>query len=112
LLWGQSGKALHTAQTASGIEAARPWLRLSGNWLVDIGLSGKGGIGGRIVTVSPGKGDWLHSLRCARCWAYRPSFFPNDREWICSSRTLKRNVSFCLNHLSELAPQPTISYSF
>ena len=28
----------------------------SGDWLFDIGLPGKGGIGGGIVTVSPGKG--------------------------------------------------------
>lgn len=29
----------------------------SGDWLYDIGLPGKSGIGGGIVTVSPGKGD-------------------------------------------------------
>jgi glutaminase len=28
----------------------------SGDWLFDIGLPGKSGIGGGIVTVSPGKG--------------------------------------------------------
>ena len=28
----------------------------SGDWLYDIGLPGKSGIGGGIVTVSPGKG--------------------------------------------------------
>jgi glutaminase len=28
----------------------------SGNWLYEIGLPGKSGIGGGIVTVSPGKG--------------------------------------------------------
>jgi glutaminase len=28
----------------------------SGDWLYDVGLPGKSGIGGGIVTVSPGKG--------------------------------------------------------
>lgn len=28
----------------------------SGDWLYEVGLPGKGGIGGGIVTVSPGKG--------------------------------------------------------
>ena len=30
----------------------------SGDWLYDIGLPGKSGIGGGIVTVSPGKGGF------------------------------------------------------
>ena len=35
----------------------------SGDWLYDVGLPGKSGIGGGIVTVSPGKGDSAPSLR-------------------------------------------------
>ena len=30
----------------------------SGDWLYDVGLPGKSGIGGGIVTVSPGKAVW------------------------------------------------------
>jgi glutaminase len=30
----------------------------SGDWLFDVGLPGKSGIGGGIVTVSPGKGGF------------------------------------------------------
>ena len=37
----------------------------SGDWLYDVGLPGKSGIGGGIVTVSPGKGGLGH-LRAAR----------------------------------------------
>ena len=35
----------------------------SGDWLYDIGLPGKSGIGGGIVTVSPAKADWGRSPR-------------------------------------------------
>jgi len=37
----------------------------SGDWLYDIGLPGKSGIGGGIVTVSPGKGGLDTSRRCS-----------------------------------------------
>ena len=39
----------------------------SGDWLYDIGLPGKSGIGGGIVTVSPGKGGLGHLRPAARC---------------------------------------------
>ena len=35
----------------------------SGDWLYDIGLPGKSGIGGGIVTVSPGRAAWAPSRR-------------------------------------------------
>ena len=38
----------------------------SGDWLFDIGLPGKSGIGGGIVTVSPGKGGHRHVRTAAR----------------------------------------------
>ena len=38
----------------------------SGDWLYDIGLPGKSGIGGGIVTVSPGKGGTRHVRPAAR----------------------------------------------
>ena len=33
----------------------------SGDWLYDVGLPGKSGVSGGIVTVSPGKGEWARS---------------------------------------------------
>ena len=39
----------------------------SGDWLYDIGLPGKSGIGGGIVTVSPGKGGLGSFRSAARC---------------------------------------------
>lgn len=54
-----------TGERVVGEEAARVALAVmtvagmyesSGSWLVDVGLPGKSGIGGGIVTVSPGKG--------------------------------------------------------
>jgi len=39
-----------------GLEATAGLYETSGDWLYDIGLPGKSGIGGGIVTVSPGKG--------------------------------------------------------
>ena len=38
----------------------------SGDWLYDIGLPGKSGIGGGIVTVAPGQGRARHVLSAAR----------------------------------------------
>ena len=38
----------------------------SGDWLFDVGLPGKSGIGGGIVTVSPGKGGLGHLRAAAR----------------------------------------------
>src|SRR6202453_1729904 len=35
----------------------------SGDWLYEVGLPGKSGIGGGIVTVSPARADSAHSLR-------------------------------------------------
>jgi hypothetical protein len=69
----------------------------SGDWLYDIGLPGKSGISGGIVTVSPGKADWGLSPRrwTARETASRagssPNSFPNAWEWICSSRSPKNS---------------------
>jgi glutaminase len=39
----------------------------SGQWLYDVGLPGKSGVSGGIVTVSPGKGGNGHVLATARC---------------------------------------------
>ena len=40
---------------------------LSGDWLYEIGMPGKSGVSGGIVTVSPGRpGDLLASARCRR----------------------------------------------
>jgi glutaminase len=40
----------------AGRDDARGLDETSGNWLLDVGMPGKTGIGGGIVTVSPGKG--------------------------------------------------------
>ena len=65
----------------------------SGDWLYDIGLPGKSGIGGGIVTVSPGKGGLgtfappLDAGRQQRQGAARrQSSCPSGWAWTCSSR--------------------------
>lgn len=47
---GTSGRCALAVMTTAGL------YETSGDWLYDIGLPGKSGIGGGIVTVSPGKG--------------------------------------------------------
>ena len=67
----------------------------SGDWLFDIGLPGKSGIGGGIVTVSPGKGGLgtfappLDAPATASRDSSWPSSCPSGWEWTCSSRSLK-----------------------
>lgn len=46
----ETGRAVLVAMTVAGLYEG------SGKWLMDVGLPGKSGIGGGIVTVSPGKG--------------------------------------------------------
>lgn len=45
-----------TARCALAVMATAGLYETSGEWLYDVGLPGKSGIGGGIVTVSPGKG--------------------------------------------------------
>lgn len=54
-----SGEQVVEAETCRYTLAVMPTAGLyetSGDWLYDIGLPGKSGIGGEIVTVAPGKG--------------------------------------------------------
>ena len=51
----ERGRSIGLSLRAGGNGDCRT-LRDSGDWLFDIGLPGKSGIGGGIVTVSPGKG--------------------------------------------------------
>ena len=44
------------ASYALAVMATAGLYETSGDWLYDVGLPGKSGIGGGIVTVSPGKG--------------------------------------------------------
>ena len=46
----ESGKRALAVMATAGL------YETSGDWLYDVGLPGKSGIGGGIVTVSPGKG--------------------------------------------------------
>jgi len=68
----------------------------SGDWLYDIGMPGKSGIGGGILAVSPGKGGvasfapLLDTTATASRGSWSRSTCPNAWEWICSFRTLKR----------------------
>lgn len=48
--------APHTCHYALAVMATAGLYETSGDWLYEIGLPGKSGIGGGIVTVSPGKG--------------------------------------------------------
>ena len=47
---------LETCHCALAVMTTAGLYETSGDWLYDIGLPGKSGIGGGIVTVSPGKG--------------------------------------------------------
>jgi len=52
----QSGGRPGHLPLRAGCDDDRRIIRDLGDWLYDIGLPGKSGIGGGIVTVSPGKG--------------------------------------------------------
>jgi hypothetical protein len=71
----------------------------SGDWLYDIGLPGKSGISGGIVTVSPGKGGLgtfappLDSAGNSVKGQLVAKFLSQGWEWICSSRSLKAEES-------------------
>jgi glutaminase len=45
-----------TAHATLAVMAVAGMYETSGDWLFDVGMPGKSGIGGGIVTVSPGKG--------------------------------------------------------
>ena len=70
----------------------------SGDWLYNIGLPGKSGIGGGIVAVSPGKGGLgtfappLDRRATASRGSWWPSSYRNGWGWTCSSRSLRRNA--------------------
>jgi glutaminase len=54
-----TGEAVVRAETAQAVLAMMTiagMYETSGDWLYDVGLPGKSGIGGGMVTVSPGKG--------------------------------------------------------
>jgi glutaminase len=55
-LTGHQVVSADTCQRALAVMATAGLYETSGDWLYDIGLPGKSGIGGGIVTVAPGKG--------------------------------------------------------
>jgi glutaminase len=55
-LTGDQVVSADTCQRALAVMATAGLYETSGDWLYDIGLPGKSGIGGGIVTVAPGKG--------------------------------------------------------
>ena len=55
-LTGERWSTPTTCQRALAVMATAGLYETSGDWLYDIGLPGKSGIGGGIVTVAPGKG--------------------------------------------------------
>ncbi len=79
----------------------------SGDWLYEVGLPGKSGIGGGIVTVSPGKVDSAHSLRglTTLATASRDSLRRNTfRSALASACLLRRRKHEVRGHLSHQAP--------
>jgi hypothetical protein len=50
------GRGLRPLQGRRRREATAGLYQTSGDWLYDVGLPGKSGVGGGIVTVAPGKG--------------------------------------------------------
>ena len=55
-LTGQRVVAAESCKHALAVMATAGLYETSGDWLYEVGLPGKSGIGGGIVTVSPGKG--------------------------------------------------------
>jgi glutaminase len=55
-LTGERVVSVEACRIALAIMATAGMYETSGDWLCDVGLPGKSGIGGGIVTVSPGKG--------------------------------------------------------
>ena len=53
---GERAIEAHTCKRVLAVMATAGLYERSGDWLYEIGLPGKSGIGGGIVTVSPGKG--------------------------------------------------------
>ena len=53
---GQRVVDAEVARATTAVMAIAGLYETSGDWLLDVGLPGKSGIGGGIVTVSPGKG--------------------------------------------------------
>ena len=70
----------------------------SGDWLYHVGLPGKSGIGGGIVTVSPAKVGWepLRRPWTPRATASRASwsqnFSRNDWVWTCSCQSRRNEL--------------------
>ena len=57
-LTGERVVDLHSGRAALAVMMTAGLYETSGDWLFDVGLPGKSGIGGGIVTVSPGKGGF------------------------------------------------------
>src|SRR5262249_54976507 len=55
-LTGERVVGEETARSTLAVMASAGLYETSGDWLYDVGLPGKSGIGGGIVTVAPGKG--------------------------------------------------------
>ena len=65
-LTGERVVAADTCRYVLAVMTTAGLYETSGDWLYDVGLPGKSGIGGGIVTVSPGKGAPRHLLAAAR----------------------------------------------
>ena len=85
--------------------------KTSGDWLYDIGLPGKSGISGGIVTVSPGKGDlalllrrWMPKVTASRDSLSR-STCRNGWAWICSCQSPRHEHAA----LGWALPRPEVS---
>ena len=62
---GERVVGAETCRRTLAVMAAAGLYETSGNWLSDVGLPGKSGVGGGIITVAPGKGG-LGTVGCDR----------------------------------------------
>ena len=104
----------HVCHYALAVMATAGLYETSGDWLYDIGLPGKSGIGGGIVTVSPGKGGLgtfappLDSAGNSVKGQLVAKFLSRDWAWTFSSRSQQSECgSGAKNMTAQAIPRPT-----
>ena len=98
---GERVVAPEIARVTLAVMAVAGMYETSGDWLVDVGVPGKSGIGGGIATVSPGKGG-------LGTWSPRLDSAGNSVRGQLTARFLARRLGLDLL-ASVPAPQSAVS---
>jgi glutaminase len=101
-LTGERVVAAEVARVTLAVMAVAGLYETSGDWLVDVGVPGKSGIGGGIATVSPGKGG-------LGTWSPRLDAAGNSVRGQLAARFLARRLGLDLL-ASAPVPQPAVPY--